>query len=227
VPTARRAIIAALIDGVRAWSGEGALSDDETLLVAGWQPDRVSGTVAGGAEGGHAAGLQMLDLARRFGVGTEVAATPDCVSDVNTWFRSLRGFEQLSDQERHLLVTGLVEVCTNIAEHGFEHDASKQFQLWWLPPEEHDVTHTAGAAARHARSGCFVVRDTGRPFRPDNWHATDFGDRHARARGRGFGLDIIFRVMRRADYFPATPAGNITVLAFGPGHANGFEGDQS
>src|SRR6185369_7137788 len=120
-------IIAALIDGVRAWSGDGALSDDETLLVAGWQPDRVSGTVAGGAEGGHAAGLQMLDLARRFGVGTEIAATPDCVTDVNTWFRSLRGFEQLSDQERHLLVTGLVEVCTNIAEHGFEHDASKRF----------------------------------------------------------------------------------------------------
>jgi serine phosphatase RsbU (regulator of sigma subunit) len=222
-------VIAALIDGVRAWSGDGALSDDETLLVAGWEPDHVSGTVAGGVDGGSATELEMLEVARRRGVGVELIASPGCAAAVNGWFRSLAGFEQLSDDELHLLGTGLTEVCTNIAEHGYGHDPSKRFQLWWVPPEDHSPTvrPAVRAAGRYAESGHFVVRDDGRPFRPDKWQATDFGDRQARTRGRGFGLDIIFRVMRRADYYPDTPAGNITVLAFGPGHASLSDGDPS
>jgi serine phosphatase RsbU (regulator of sigma subunit) len=219
-------VIAALIDGVRAWSGDGALSDDETLLVAGWEPDRVSGSVAGGVERAHGAGIAMLEAARRRGVGVELTASPECATTVHGWFQSLADIDPLTDSERHLLGTALSEVCANIAEHGYGYDPSRRFQLWWVPPEDRAApTHPADrAAGRYERAGQFVVRDDARPFRPDNWQATDFSDPQARSRGRGFGLDIIFRVMRRADYYPGTPAGNITVLAFGPADAGASEG---
>ena len=65
-------------------------------------------------------------------------------------------------------------------------------------------------------TGYFLLRDQGKTFRAENWKRTDFTDRRAWKRGRGIGLDIIHRGMSLVSYHPATPEGNITVMAFDP-----------
>ncbi|HYR68752.1 MAG TPA: hypothetical protein VER77_02655, partial [Candidatus Dormibacteraeota bacterium] len=67
-----------------------------------------------------------------------------------------------------------------------------------------------------ATRDCFVLRDQGRPFRPDRGKKTDYDDPAVRKRGRGFGLDIIYRTMSAVVYHPGTNVGNITVLEWDP-----------
>ena len=102
----------------------------------------------------------------------------------------------------------LYEVCANVVEHGYGKDATRTLELWWLPG--------AGPAAGPATRGCFVLRDQGRPFRPDPARETDYDDPAVRKRGRGFGLDIIYRTMSAVAYHPGTKAGNITILEWDP-----------
>ena len=64
--------------------------------------------------------------------------------------------------------------------------------------------------------GVFVLRDDGAPFRIEQWNGLDFDNPAVRGRGRGFGLEIIHRVMSNVVYHPATARGNITLLTFGP-----------
>ena len=125
--------------------------------------------------------------------------------------------------ERELLVTGLYEVCANVCEHGYRDMPTGEFELWWLPETDGHarlLSETAspdpGTAGAIVRRGVFILRDDGVPFTSEQWAASDFGDPAVRLRGRGFGLDIIHRMMREVAYQPATARGNVTLLAFDP-----------
>ena len=89
-----------------------------------------------------------------------------------------------------------------------DEDAARTLELWWLASSE----PAGGPAPR----GSFLVRDQGRPFQPDRTKDTDYEDPLVRKRGRGFGLDIIYKAMSGVAYHPETKMGNITVLDWDP-----------
>jgi anti-sigma regulatory factor (Ser/Thr protein kinase) len=210
-----QSVIAAAIDAVHEWTRGGVASDDETLLVVGVDPDPALTTPAGD---GRLEPLAALAEARARGMHTELDAATKTGPAIMRWLRTLAGLEHLGEDDFNLLGTAMMEVCDNIAEHGYEHHAGERFELWWVPPRNFppDPSESAAATAqRRVRAGWFVVRDRARAYQPGAWTPTDFNDRHARTRGRGYGLDIIHRVMKRVEYVADTPEGNVTVLAFG------------
>jgi hypothetical protein len=118
-------------------------------------------------------------------------------------------------------------VCANIVEHGCAEDANLSYDVWWVPVADpsdkpawlesgfHGESQPGGSTrGPRATESLFLIRDHGIPFRADNWKQTDFTDPEVWKRGRGFGLDIIYGVMSRVVYHPATPEGNLTLMEF-------------
>lgn len=215
-PQGCTAVLDGLRDAVRSWRGEKERMDDETLLVVSREicvpvevpaPERRES-----ADDGREA-LLWLESARETGERLGLRADLDQLHLVREWVSGRREFEGAGVSGVDLLATAVYEACANIAEHGYEQDASREFELWWVPngsPPGRPASVTGGGQPQ----GHFIILDHGKPFSAENWVATDFGDPRVWRRERGFGLDIIHRVMSRVVYRPSTPEGNLTLLAF-------------
>ena len=218
------AVLGALRGGLKAWVGEDPPFDDETLLVIGSPPEGARAAVSGDAHESSdtALALVYLDAAERRGSRLELEARLDAMPAIRAWLARVPILRDLGGEDAELLRAALHEACANIAEHGYDDATGKRFDLWWLPPEAaHDAAGTAaardGGAADAVRHGWFVIRDDGKPFRPESWQSIDLREPGARRRGRGIGLDIIHRVMHEVLYQPATARGNITLMRSSPG----------
>jgi len=217
------AVLRELAGALTAWKGGIPPSDDETLLVVSAEGARWSVTDDGRGEEGRSAAqvaLALLERAEADGERLEIPARLDLLLPaLRSWLEGLGLMRGLDSTDAELLASALYEVCANVVEHGYGGDVRRTFDLWWLDPrgigmeipgDEGDVR------TGQRRYGCFVLRDDAAPFRPEQWHESDFADPGTRRRGRGIGLDIIHRVMREVSYQPDTPRGNLTLLVFGP-----------
>jgi anti-sigma regulatory factor (Ser/Thr protein kinase) len=221
----------AVLDGLRAdvatWRGGGARLDDETILVVSRELESDErGTVAlprDPADKSFDDPLARLAEARGRGEQLVLCADLGQLDAISEW---LAGRTRLGDLDRNrmeLLGTALYEACANIIEHGYRQDPARQLVVWWVPDRRAPrpglgaggiPVRSAPGAVETMRRGFFLILDQGEPFSADNWEATDFADRKVWRRSRGFGLDIIHRVMSRVRYSPTTPEGNITLMAF-------------
>ncbi|MEZ4651183.1 MAG: SpoIIE family protein phosphatase [Candidatus Eisenbacteria bacterium] len=218
------AILDVFRDELETWRGGGPRQDDETLVALGWDAAIPLTPVGETSDSGEEAKVVPIDSALR--APASVAATEserwlalaeaqgdrivlatkiEAMDSIEKWLRRRSDLEDLDAIHFDLLYTALYEACTNIAEHGYGHP-NAEFVLWWLPERR----------SGNGLLGRFVLVDHGDPFSPDNWTASDFHDPMVRRRTRGFGLDIIHRVMCSVNYWPSTSRGNITVLAFDP-----------
>jgi serine phosphatase RsbU (regulator of sigma subunit)/anti-sigma regulatory factor (Ser/Thr protein kinase) len=211
-------LLSALQNAVRIWSGDGTPADDETLLVVTCDPKAAPFPIAGSAETVDEVelrrALERLDCAERSGQGLELTARLEHLTALDVWLRSLAEFASLPAERHEVTRAALYEACANIVEHGYGEDGQSGIAVWWLSDA------TVGVAAEGCGDGprgLFVIRDRGRPFCPHERSPTDFRDPAVRRRGRGIGLEIIHRAMTQVSYQAATPRGNITVLAIGPG----------
>jgi serine phosphatase RsbU (regulator of sigma subunit)/anti-sigma regulatory factor (Ser/Thr protein kinase) len=201
-------ILAKLHLAVEKWRGDGLPMDDETVLVVSREGASPAGRRAGGPALALDEALKRFDAARKRGPCLQLPASLDSLSAIREWLDRSGARRGLSSTVADMLDLVLYEVCANVVEHGYGNDAARTLELWWLPGDE----LKAGPAPR----GCFILRDQGRPFRPDRSKETDYDDAQVRKRGRGFGLDIIHRTMSGVAYHPGTKVGNITVLDWDP-----------
>lgn len=190
------ALLHALEAGVRDWIGDGAPSDDETLLVVSRREQPAAAEAAGDPV------LSQLALASSQGRHLGLQASHESLRSLEPWFSGCPGVAELDEDDRNLVLTALHEAAANVAEHSCGFDPTQVIDLWWYSP-----TGTL-------TGGYFLLRDRGRVFEPGERGPSDFSDPEVRLRGRGIGLDIIRGVTRRFDYFPATAEGNLTILAF-------------
>lgn len=224
-PQGGEAVLRSLWTSLRAWSGDAAPADDETLLVV--TCDRAApafpceGRVETTDEVGLRTALDRLAQAERFGSGVGIPARLDRLTVLDGWLHDLPDLAALSAERLELTRAALYEACANIVEHGCGEDAVARLDVWWLPAAS--AAGAAGAACATAEAngggemqGLFVIRDSGRPYRPFGLRPNDFRDPAVRSRGRGLGLEIIHRAVMKVTYEPATTRGNITVLAIGP-----------
>jgi sigma-B regulation protein RsbU (phosphoserine phosphatase) len=192
-------VLTALHDAVQDWTGEGAPSDDETLLAIGFE----------GATASTEPGAEWLARARRGGRHLQLPADLSALSTLSDWLSHCDAIAGLDAESRALVETAVYEAAANVAEHAYGLDARHHFDLWWVAPETGPTADGSGLAG-----GFFLLRDDGRNFDPASRPPSDFDQPEVRSRGRGLGLDIIRGVTRRFEYFPRTSAGNLTVLSF-------------
>jgi anti-sigma regulatory factor (Ser/Thr protein kinase) len=206
------AVLEALSRAVDAWRQGAAQHDDETLLVVSRRADAHADGAAG--QSSEAEGLARLAEARARGRRLTLPASPQALVRLEDWLRTLPELAGLDRRAAGLLRLALHEACGNVVEHACRRDAARTYDLWWLP--------AAGEGAALGR-GEFVLRDRGVSFRYQDHEPPRWEDRAVRRRGRGFGLEIVRRVMRSVAYHPGTPEGNIAFLAFDPGRPAGAE----
>lgn len=222
-------IIAAVHRAVEVWSGDLPPADDETMVTLRVREPETSSGRAGprpSAQGdvrpdtaGEAGTpvipgpLMLLHEARAKDTMLRLAATLEDMARIQEWLRGVLPAPWREGRNFELLSTALHEVCVNIAEHGYQLDPRKTMDVWWVPG---GATSRPGSAMdREEHVGCFVLLDQGVQFRADGIVPVDYTDPAVWKRGRGFGLDIIHRVMREVVYHPGTPEGNVTLLTFG------------
>jgi len=203
-----------VLDGLRhdleAWQREGERLDDETILVAG---RRAPAGRKADPETADVSALEdedpagWLKTARAIGDRLLIPADSGRLGEVRGWLGSRTRLHEIDGDGMNRLSTAIYEACANITEHGYGEDPTEVMEVWWCPSGD-------GGA------GYFLVRDQGKPFTADNWVASDFEDPKVWRRGRGFGLDIIHRVMSQVLYRPGTPDGNLTLMRFEPAIAD-------
>jgi serine phosphatase RsbU (regulator of sigma subunit)/anti-sigma regulatory factor (Ser/Thr protein kinase) len=203
-PQGGEAVLGALREAVREWSGNGTPSDDETLLVLSHQGRASQGDEWPGlmAEGDRMA-LAQLEHAEVTGPALELQTHLDGLRALDPWLRGLSDAMGIPDARHEVVRSALYEALANIAEHGHAEREEGRVQVWWLP--DADGPHM----------GSFVIRDDGKPFRPATRPPTNFRDSAVRRRGRGLGLEIMHRALAAVSYHPGTPRGNITLLTLG------------
>jgi len=198
-----QALLETLHRAVVAWSADGPPSDDETLLALAYQGSPTGG---GRQQSGAEGVLACLARAEREGRQLTLPAQLESLSALHDWVRACPPVDALATPDQGLVVTAVYEAAANIAEHACALDPAQRFDLWWVAPAAPGPGGLAG--------GYFLFRDRGQGFAPEARPASDLSDPAQRRRGRGLGLDIIRGVTSRFEYIPATPAGNLTLLAF-------------
>jgi len=187
-----RAVLERLHRSVEDYRGAKAPDDDETVLVVRREVGIVAHPAAAPVIPAGDRVLTCLAESRARGVCLRLPANLADLEPIGPWlWKSMPG---VSPEQAELLHLALYEVCANIAEHGYGQRPGATIEVWHTPP------------------GSFLIRDEGKPFRPDDWKGVDLGDPAVRKRGRGLGLAIIHKVMARVSYHPGTSAGNITLL---------------
>jgi serine phosphatase RsbU (regulator of sigma subunit) len=232
-PVGCHAVIEGLQTRVRNWVGDGPPLDDETILVvarsaakaaertAPPSPALAPPSLATVPRGPRATETNLephgcFAEARLRGRHLVLAPDLDALPGIREWLEHSFDHDSLDPEQFEVLSTALYEACANIVEHGKVEGKAQEIELWWVPGSGEPTAVTPGAS-RHGRGatpGYFLLRDHGRPFSADNWKRTDFADPQARRRKRGFGLDIIHRVMKVVSYHPGTTLGNITLMIF-------------
>jgi anti-sigma regulatory factor (Ser/Thr protein kinase) len=172
--------------------------------------------------GDAVAAIARYDEARRRGSRLVLSGATDVHDTIRGWLRATPVLDDLPARERDLLTSTLYEVCANVAEHGYARDPAREYEVWWVPAAESAegarsprARTAAGTAVERLRQGWFLVRDEGAPFSANEWKSQNFDDPRVRRRGRGLGLEIIHRTMRRIVYCPSTAVGNVTWMCFG------------
>lgn len=219
-------VVEALRLAVEEWSGSALPSDDETLLVVGRRgqvlalPRPPLATDAGALDP-----LATLRRAEVAGQSIRFPADITSLEALEPWLDRCPLLRELTAEERLQLATALYEALANVVEHGYGGNPARQVDLWWLAEARAGDGPEAATGPRpgpttdldaRVRAGCFVMRDHGRPFRPDEWCRSNFHDPAVRRRGRGLGLDIIHLTLRDVIYHPGTEAGNVTLMTFDP-----------
>jgi anti-sigma regulatory factor (Ser/Thr protein kinase) len=229
-PRGPRAVIDGFFAEVTEWTGGGARLDDETLLVLHRDPAfapessshfteaRRSASTGLDEDGDAGAPLARYEEARRGGARLLLSGASDVLEWIRAWLRTTPVLDALPARESELLTTTLYEVCANVAEHGYGQDPDATYELWWVPGQGEAPTQGTwanGSPGAALRKGWFLIRDDGAPFSANDWRSQDLDDPRVRLRGRGLGLEIIHRAMRRIVYYPSTPVGNVTWMRFG------------
>ncbi|MBU1700176.1 MAG: SpoIIE family protein phosphatase [Candidatus Eisenbacteria bacterium] len=204
------------------WRAGSARSDDETFLVVSREicvPVEATGRDdAEALPAHHWEARRWLETAKEHGIHLRLPANLDQLDNLTDWLIERPEFREMEESHMHLLSSGMYEVCANVMEHGYKLDPEREFDLWWLPESSAHQIFTMVSIDENRQginpTGYFLLLDQGVPFSADNWVATDFWDPEVWRRLRGFGLDIIHKVMSRVVYRPATPEGNVTLLAF-------------
>lgn len=228
-PGGCKTVLKGLCTALEAWRGNSTRSDDETILIVSREAAQPLRLVTGQDHRSdavevppHAAALELADSQ---GVSLDLTASLEELDKIPVWLASLPRVADLEAEPMQLLATALYEVCANIVEHGYDCSDGYAFRIWWIPRSPADSRPTGGTPAPRSdpwdgiemtAAGMFVVVDRGRPFAPHNWQASKFEDPAVRRRSRGFGLDIIYKVMARVVYTPGTQDGNVTSLVFDP-----------
>jgi serine phosphatase RsbU (regulator of sigma subunit)/anti-sigma regulatory factor (Ser/Thr protein kinase) len=217
------AVLAGVHSAVEAWVGSGAVLDDETMLVVARGMTKTPGPAAvppaAAPPPSDAAPAPEVDAmafhaeAVARGLRLELPAHVDSLVAIREWLATHGAASRYSRSQFEVLGAALYEACANIAEHGCGNDPGARFDLWYVASAAPAPPSPAGP---RPGSSYFLIRDHGRPFRAEQWKATDFRDRKVWKRGRGFGLDIIHRSMSHVSYHPSTAEGNLTLLVFEP-----------
>ncbi len=202
-----REVLVRLHGAVEHWRESGAPDDDETVVVVSRtavvaRPTDVAVVTPARPNYEAVQVLARLADAERRGPGLCLPANLESMSRLDEWLGQTGVFRGVPDSVGGLAGLALYEVCANIAEHGYKSDPTYTMDVFWV--------------GKPGEAGSFLIRDQGKPFRPENWKGTDFDDVNVRKRGRGLGLEIIHRAMSRVEYHPGTKAGNITVLDWDP-----------
>lgn len=205
-----REVLDRLHDTVGSWRGDGLPTDDETVLVvsreSAAEPERPAAARAGGSAPDAAATLRRFALAEERGTCLRLEADFGALNRVDAWLEQSGILGGLPHTAAEMLNLALYEACANVVEHSYDEDATQTFELWW---------NGSGDGGKPPR-GSFFIRDRGKPFRPEPWKPANFRNPEVRRRGRGLGLDIIYRTMSGVAYHPGTELGNITVLDWDP-----------
>jgi serine phosphatase RsbU (regulator of sigma subunit) len=219
-------VVEALRLAVEAWCGSELPADDETLLVVGRRRQVVAlPRPTPAADAAALDPLVALHRAELTGHGIRFAAEIASLEALEPWLERCPLLRELPAEERLQLSSALYEALANVVEHGYDGDATRDIELWWLTDARAGDgsgaakgAHPGQIAELDARvcAGCFVMRDRGRPFRPDGWRRSDLHDPAMRRRGRGLGLDILHLTLRDVNYHPETEAGNVTLMTFDP-----------
>ncbi len=224
---------ASVIDGLRLaldeWREGTPRGDDETILVVSRERSQslelVPPSDSGKERNMEGAPSRWITLARERGVRLDLPAVLDEMDEIPCWLESLPELRHLEPTPMQLVASAIYEACANIVEHGYGGDSKCTFNVWWIPGEKAADFAEMAVADAHAHaavgpdsppSGAFVILDHGKAFSPDNWEASDLRDPKVRRRSRGFGLDIIHKVMAQVIYQPASRDGNATILVFDP-----------
>jgi serine phosphatase RsbU (regulator of sigma subunit) len=220
------AVVEALRLAVEEWSGLALPADDETLLVVGRRGQVLAlPRLPLVSDAGALDPLATLRLAKATGQAIRFAADLAGLEALEPWLDRCPLLRELPSEERLQLASALYEALANVVEHGYGGDRSRHVDLWWLtepragdgpPPSHGSRTGPAVDLDARVRAACFVMRDHGRPFRPDGWRRSDFKDPAVRRRGRGLGLDILHLTLSDVTYHPETEAGNVTLMTFDP-----------
>ena len=206
-PRGADAVLGDVHRAVEAWVNGGPAGDDESMLVIARVPARAAAPPVAGA--GCKDPSASLAAARAAGRCIEVHADDLVMSGLREWLDACPGVADQAGPLVEIIHAVLHELGINIGEHGYRGDPSRTFEVWHVPAR-------ASGLAPDGPEGSlqFLLRDSGQPFDAVRWRATDFSDRGAWRRGRGFGLDIIHRGAQTLTYHPRTPEGNITLVAF-------------
>ncbi|MBZ0269097.1 SpoIIE family protein phosphatase [bacterium] len=206
-----RTVIDRLRHDLEAWAGDQPPLDDETLLVVTRGGAAVPASTGPAAPpcsaivpSGPSAPGQLLAEARKRGNHLLVPAALDRLTGLADWIRNSDGFDTIAPSALTLIESALYETCANIIEHGYQSDAQRSLDVWWVRCAE----------TCDRLCGRFLIIDNGLPFRPEDRKRLDFADEAVRRRGRGIGLEIIHEAMHGVAYHPGTEEGNVTILAF-------------
>jgi serine phosphatase RsbU (regulator of sigma subunit)/anti-sigma regulatory factor (Ser/Thr protein kinase) len=209
-PAGGQAVVDALAQAVASWRGDHAQDDDETLLVVSRDAAAVGGRGEVGPSLDVVAALLRLAEAEARGKRLTLPASLTALVRISDWLETLAPLQHLGPERRHLLTLALHEACANIVEHACGEDPSHSVDIWWVMRELDDRR----AGADEEENGYFLLRDRGRRFDESLWKPSHLADPAVRRRGRGLGLDIIHRIAGTLTYWPSTPEGNLTYLAF-------------
>jgi sigma-B regulation protein RsbU (phosphoserine phosphatase) len=232
------AILDAVRHDIREWVGDQSPLDDETLLVIARDAETVAESARptggdSGAAGETAADrrgpgrigesgdtmvrpLTALEEARAHGYHVRLPAREEALHGLLSRFPDCPELTDLNSREIHVLESALYELCANVVEHGYGYREHETFDLWWVGSPSDAAEETDLAENPHRLRGRFVLLDHGVAFAPRRDHSVDFQEPAVRRRERGLGLEIIRVATSRAEYHPATPEGNVTIMEFDP-----------
>ena len=209
-PAGCRAVLDAISSAVASWRGGRPAHDDDTLLVISRELDEVrQGGEESADRGSSDEALEWLRRATQTGRRLSLPATLPALRRIDEWVRETPTLAGLAERDAGLLRLALHEACSNVAEHAYGQDPAQAFDLWWVPD---DGPRANGNG--HGVTGYFLLRDRGKPFRFEEWTPPDPGRKEVRTKGRGFGVEIVRRVMSEVTYRSVTSEGNLTRMRF-------------
>jgi len=225
-PRGGQAVQDELLPVIEAWSDPDPLGDDFTLLAIECTAPLVAVETAGAAHPAARIDTRAArDDLKEMMAGTlrlNLTSNMEELTQIRSWVEAcLDGNGPLTSQQ-DLIENSLFEVCANIIEHGYGDEEGHDIDMWWVPlpgpgPRWDEITDILNEDSNLRNGvGYFVICDQGRAFDPNSWTPPDLHDPQVRRRGRGLGLQIVYASMKKVDYTPDTPAGNLTLLRFDP-----------